>query len=210
MTTNETAPEAAADSGAATKASDAQAKAPPPVDLWDSDWDSGQYYWTVVPVAKNNAGEYQDLVVPQYACQAGNVQMFKKRSTKQSLRKYTLSSKTHRLVAGAPYITGLSSSGRLLSASSSDTAFYGVPLVAWTPSTGATLYDVEWSKKSYPWRKAGGLQTPATSALLPLKPGTWYYRVRGNNPWLPGNKKLRWSGPVRVEIAKPTFKVVGG
>ncbi len=57
-----------------------------------------------------------------------------------------------------------------------------MPLIAWTPSTGAATYDVEWSKTSYPWQKAGALQTPATSALLPLKPGTWYYRVRGNNP----------------------------
>ena len=84
-----------------------------------------------------------------------------------------------------------------------------MPLVAWTPSTGATAYDVEWSRTSYPWRKAGSLQTPATSAMLPLKPGTWFYRVRGINPMLPGSKKLRWSGPMRVQIAKPTFSVVG-
>jgi hypothetical protein len=85
-----------------------------------------------------------------------------------------------------------------------------VPLVAWTPSTGATKYDVEWSRHRYPWHKAGSIQTPATSVVLPLKPGTWYYRVRGINPWLPGNKNLRWSGSVRVKIAAPTFSVRGG
>ena len=140
---------------------------------------------------------YQDVMLPQDACQSGNVSMFKKRSTEP------------RLSAGAPYVTGLSPSGRLLSATSPQSSFYGVPLVAWTPSTGATAYDVEWSRTSYPWRKAGSLQTPATSAMLPLKPGTWFYRVRGINPMLPGSKKLRWSGPMRVQIAKPTFSVVG-
>ena len=52
------------------------------------------------------------------------------------------------------YVTGLSPSGRLLSASNSKSRFYGVPLVAWTPSTGATKYDVEWSRTSIP--VAGG------------------------------------------------------
>jgi hypothetical protein len=223
VTSNE-APRSAAsgDSSAGSSSSlassnDAKA-ALPAVDLWDSNWDSGRYYWTVVPVVDKQPAEsssspsnsqsntnggssesrYQDVIVPQDACQAGNVGTFQKRSTKP------------RLSAGAPYVTGLSPSGRLLSAASSRSSFYGLPLVAWTPSTGATAYDVEWSRTNYPWRKAGSLQTPATSALLPLTPGTWYYRVRGIDPWLPGNTKLAWSGPVRVHIARPTFSVHGG
>jgi hypothetical protein len=234
VTSNETPPDAAsgdssgsagsagnsspASSSSSSASNGEQTQGPPAVDLWDTNWNSGRYYWTVVPVVKNEApestdststgssdtnkdasgSEYQDVVVPQDACQRGNVQMFKKRSTEPQLS------------AGAPYVTGLSPSGRLLSAASSKSSFYGVPLVAWTPSTGATTYDVEWSRSSYPWQKAGSLQTPATSALLPLKAGTWYYRVRGINPWLPGNKKLRWSGPMRVQIATPTFSVVKG
>jgi hypothetical protein len=170
---------------------------PPPVDLWDSNWDSGRYYWTVVPVAWNGS-EYQDVSLPQDECQKGNVGTFQKRST------------TPQLGSGAPYVTGLSPSGRLLSASGSQRAFYGVPLVAWTPSTGATKYDVEWSRTAYPWQKAGSMTTPATSALLPLKPGTWYYRVRGIDPWLPGNHMLTWSSAVRIHIARPTFSVRGG
>jgi len=214
VTSNETPPNSESGSSASSEKTDG----PPPVDLWDTNWDSGRYYWTVVPVVKHvstdsadskptgqsdtkddaSGAEYQDLIVPQDACEQGNVQMFKKRSTEP------------RLGAGAPYVTGLSPSGRLLSAAGSKSSFYGVPLVAWTPSTGATAYDVEWSRTSYPWHVAGHLQTPATSALLRLAPGTWYYRVRGINPWLPGNKKLRWSGPMRVQIAKPTFSVSGG
>jgi hypothetical protein len=222
VTSNEAAPTTASGSGGAsssstTSASSEGTKGLPPVDLWDSNWGSGRYYWTVVPVVENKAAasaspssgqsspngassgsEYQDLIVPQDACQAGKVQMFQKRSTKP------------RLSAGAPYVTGLSPRGRLLSASGSRNAFYGIPLVAWTPSTGAIAYDVEWSRTGYPWRKAGSMQTAATSALLPLTPGTWYYRVRGIDPWLPGNHKLSWSGPVRVRIARPTFSVHGG
>ena len=84
------------------------------------------------------------------------------------------------------------------------------PLVAWTPSTGATKYDVEWSRTSNPWHAAGQMQTRGDVGVLPLTPGTWYYRVRGINPWLPKNARLRWSGPMRVQIATPTFSVAGG
>ena len=107
-------------------------------------------------------------------------------------------------------MTGLSPSGRVLSASGARSSFYGAPLVAWTPSSGATKYDLEWSRTSNPWQAAGQMRTAATSAVLPLKPGTWYYRVRGLNPWLPKNARLRWSGPMRVQIAPPTFSVAGG
>ena len=59
----------------------------PPVDLWDTDWPTGRYYWTVVPVAMvvktdgdTGAGriEYDDLDVPQDTCAAGTVASFGK------------------------------------------------------------------------------------------------------------------------------------
>ena len=89
-------------------------------------------------------------------------------------------------------------------------SFYGAALVAWTPATGAASYDIEWSRTTYPWKAAGRQQTPATSAMLPLRAGTWWYRVRGINPYLPGNQKMSWSNPVRLRIASPTFRVVRG
>jgi hypothetical protein len=190
---------------------DAKQGGAPSVDLWDNNWESGRYYWTVVPVApKETTGStddktdesssgYQDLVVPQDACQHGNVQMFKKRSVEPILSG-----------RAAPYVTGLTPAGRMLSAANSQSRFYGAPLVAWSPASGAVKYDVEWSRTSNPWHTAGHMQTAATSAVLPLTPGTWYYRVRGLDPWLPKNVKLRWSGPMRVQIAPPTFSVAGG
>ena len=69
---------------------------------------------------------------------------------------------------------------------------------------------VEWSKTEYPWRPAGHVKTPATSAVLPLQPGTWFYRVRGVNDSIPGNQNMQWSGVAKVQIAKPTFAVVKG
>ena len=84
------------------------------------------------------------------------------------------------------------------------------PAVAWKPASGAVSYDVEWSRTSYPWRPAGHQRTYSTSAMLPLSPGIWWYRVRGINPYLAGNTKLAWSTPLHVEIAKPTFSVSGG
>ena len=218
ITTNETPP--SEDSGnSKSSASGAATQGPPPVDLWDNNWEAGRYYWTVVPVekrqiAESSAGDskgssdtnkdassfvYQDLRVPQDQCQAGNVQTFKKRSTEP-----VLSGK------GVPFVTGLTPGGRTLTAVNSKSRFYGPPLVAWRPSSGATRYDVEWSKTSNPWHATGTIRTAATSAVLPLTPGTWYYRVRGLNPWLPKNARLRWSGPMRVQIAPPTFTVAGG
>ena len=47
----------------------------------------------------------------------------------------------------------------------------------------------------------------ATSALLPLQAGTWWYRVRGVNPSLTGNTKMTWSKPVKIVITNPIFNV---
>ena len=45
--------------------------------------------------------------------------------------------------------------------------------------------------------------------VLPLKPGTWYYRVRGFNYAFPtGAQQMSWSDPARIVVAKPKFRVV--
>jgi hypothetical protein len=50
-----------------------------------------------------------------------------------------------------------------------------------------------------------------TSTVLPLGPGTWYYRVRGFNYTLPtGAQQMSWSDPARIVVAKPRFQLVGG
>jgi hypothetical protein len=245
-----------------------------PVDLWDSGWPNGRFYWTVVPVRfetatpttttlaqgtapgsgsftlanasgfasgqlfrigtgatqetltiasvdatirrvvttagssyAHGAGEvvenltssldYWDQELPQDACAAGRVQSFGKGSMP--------------LVAGStsPFVSGLSPRGLLTTASSSKPSFYGTPLVAWQPALGADQYQVQWSKSKYPWVKSGERFTYATSALLPLEPGLWYYRVRGVNFSLPGSARaMSWSGPIGVRVAKPTFAVV--
>jgi hypothetical protein len=87
---------------------------------------------------------------------------------------------------------------------------YGSPLVAWKPAFGADKYEVQWSRKAYPWTKAGSMETPATSASLPLtKKGVWYYRVRGISLALPeGGRQMTWSDPTAVRISGPRFKIV--
>jgi hypothetical protein len=68
---------------------------------------------------------------------------------------------------------------------------------------------VQWSHTVYPWRTAGKTLTYSTSAVLPLGPGTWYYRVRGIDFSLPGTaQQMSWSTPTVVEVAKPTFAIV--
>jgi hypothetical protein len=252
-----------------------------PVDLWDTDWPSGGYYWTVVGVAAispgaittatgslsvvgsvsttavdgagfstgdtvliGNAGnqesativtvsgsnigfasplkfahgpgepivrtggnlQYDDLELPQDVCAAGRVKRFGKDS-EPSLT-----------AAGELFASGLSPSGKL-TAGKSSAAFYGNPLVAWTPALGASAYEVQWSKRRYPFapqpnpqnQGALGTMTLGTSVVLPLPAGTWWYRVRGFNINLPtGAQQMSWSDPSRIVVAKPKFRVVGG
>ena len=245
-----------------------------PVDLWDSGWPNGRFYWTAVPlrfetvdpkvtqlttatapgastfrvanldgftssqlvrigtgVAEETltissvdttnsqiltttaatyahpVGErvqnlsstidYWDLELPQDVCAAGRVQVFGKGSSP--------------VVAGetTPFVSGLSPKGRLTSAARATPSFYGSPLVAWRPALGADQYQVQWSKSRYPWITAGEKFTYATSALLPLEPGRWWYRVRGVNFSLPGTARaMTWSPPVGLRVTKPTFAVV--
>lgn len=158
-------------------------------------------------VVRTTAGsiEYGDLELLSDVCRAGRFARFSKNSEAS-------------LTAGGElFATGLSSKGRLISARSGST-FYGNPLVAWTPAMGATSYEVQWSKKQYPFKpepdpensNAPGTMTLGTAAVLPLTAGTWYYRVRGFDYSLPtGAQQMAWSDPARIVVAKPKFKVVG-
>ena len=253
-----------------------------PVDLWDTDWPNGGYYWTVVAVEAHSPGElttnvgvpgsavgamaipvpgafelaagdkiligtignqeaatvtsttattvtvaaalkyahgpgepvvrtggnlqYRDLELPQDVCALGRVMRFGKDSEPSLIS------------SGDLFASGLSSNGKLTSARATS-KFYGNPLVAWTPAFGAYAYEVQWSKTRYPFKpqpdpqnaNALGTMTAGTSAVLPLSPGTWYYRVRGFNFSLrTGSQQMTWSDPARIVVAKPKFRIVGG
>jgi hypothetical protein len=147
---------------------------------------------------------YRDLELPQEVCAAGRVMRFGKQSEPVLMGN------------GAPFVSGLSPSGRLSAAVRGSATFYGPPLVAWAPALGAEAYEVQWSKSAYPFRaeasgKSGtvGLQTFATSATLPLRPGSWFYRVRGINFSVPGGvNQMSWSSPVKLVVTRPRFVVV--
>jgi hypothetical protein len=192
-------------------------KGPAKVDLWDN---LGRYYAVSVPVLEIKKGAkaasqsggsqtsggkssgsvvYQDTVLPQDVCAGGHFLTFGKSSTSPVVSSH-----------GHPTASGLSPNGRLLAAASSKPSFYGSPLVTWGPASGAVGYEVQWSKSLHPWRTAGTLRTAATAANLPLTPGTWWYRVRGVNPSLPGNGLMSWSAQVPLQITRPTFGVLGG
>lgn len=183
---------------------EAASLAPPQVDLWDNGWPEQRYYWTVVPVRPRpsvtdpNALEYQDTELPQDACAAGRVFTFGKVSEAVAASG-----------GAAPYVSGLSTNGSLFTASRGRPRVYGSPLVAWRPALGADRYEVQWSKRPYPWTKVGSLETPSTAATLPLRPGRWYYRVRGISLALPdGGRQMSWSDPVLIRVARPTLRVV--
>jgi hypothetical protein len=173
------------------------------VDLWDTGWPSSRYYWTVVGVyhilTSDDKVKWYEAEVPQDTCAAGRILSFGKLS-----EPVLTASK-------APFVSGLSPDGRLQPARAKKPSFYGVPVAAWMPALGADQYEVQWSKKLYPWKAEGNVVTVATAAELPMKPGTWFYRVRGLSSTLPaGARQLAWSAPVRVKIATPRFKVIRG
>jgi hypothetical protein len=148
---------------------------------------------------------YQDTELAQDVCAAGRVQRF------------GVSSAPSLTTAQSPFATGLSATGRLVSAAKTP-AFYGQPLVAWTPALGASIYQIQWSKKAYPFvaeadpaggaAGAKGRMTFSTSMVLPLTAGTWYYRVRGFNYNLPsGVQQMGWSDAEKLVVTSPTYKL---
>ena len=185
------------------------------VDLWDSGWPSGRYYWTVIPVKvavdASGAITYRDMELPQEACASGRVGSFGKLSDPVLVADHA----TDTYAANAPYASGLSTDGKLVAAAKPTPKFYGTPLVAWLPALGAASYEVQWSSSLYPWKTAGSVTTFGTSTLLEQggkgpKPGTWYYRVRGVDPFVPGAlKAMTWSDPVKIVVSQPVFRVVG-
>ena len=156
------------------------------------------------PVTRTSGNiQYQETELPQDACAAGRVLRFGKES------EPALAS------GGESFASGLTPTGKTRSAAGR-AAFYGAPLVAWTAALGAELYAVQWSRKSQPFTPepdpasgALGMMTLNTSAVLPLTPGTWYYRVRGYDFSLPtGAQTMSWSDPQQIVATRPTFAVV--
>jgi hypothetical protein len=172
------------------------------VDLPDVDSSSTRYYWTVVPVGievdEQGTFTYYDAESPQDACESGRVGSFGK------------ASRPVITAAGTPYVSGLSPRGRLLAQAGGRPVVYSTPLVAWKPVVGATGYEVQWSRTKYPWRARGSAMTFATSSVLKLDAGAWYYRVRGLNAAQIGTPAMAWSAPVAVKIVRPTFRVSAG
>jgi hypothetical protein len=190
--------EAASSSAASTAEPGAVAAAK--VDLPDVDFPSTRYYYTVVGVdVKTDAGgtvKYVEAELPQDVCQAGRVLSFGKKS------------RAVRTSAPAPLVLGLSPQGKLLGAKSLRPVVYSAPLVTWLPATGATAYEVQWSRTSYPWKASGKQVTYATSAVLQLPTGKWYYRVRGLNQAQLRKAEMTWSAATPVIVASPKFRLV--
>ncbi len=167
----------------------------PPVNLWDVDWPSAGYYWTVVGAAEIGPNTYEDLELAQDVCAAGRVQ------------RLGISSAPSLTARQGAFASGLSSSGRLVSAAHTR-KFYGEPLVAWTAALGASNYEIQWAHHRYPFRVRGVRYTFSTSAILPLKPGKWWYRVRGFDYNLPtGAQQMAWSKPTKIVVTAPKFRV---
>ena len=170
--------------------------------IWDNDWPESRYYWTVVPaiprITPDNTVEYNDVAFAEDNCQAGDVISFGKTSA-PAIEK----------ASGVPYVSGMVASGAIQGAQTDRPQFYGRVVVAWRPAPGATRYQVQWSRKADPFTPAGSKRTPSTSALLNLKTGVWYYRVRGIDRSLPTNNRgMSWTDAQYLKISPRTFTVL--
>ena len=172
--------------------------------LWDTDSDDGRYYWTAVPavprITPEDTVEYHDVEFGEDMCQAGQIGIFRKTSEPVIER-----------TNGVPFLSGMTTTGRIAGASNDRPRFFGRVAVAWKPAPGATRYQVQWSKKAVPFRPVGGLTTPSTAALINPDPGVWHYRVRGLDMSLPTrNRGMSWSDVQYVKIEPRTFAVKRG
>lgn len=157
------------------------------------------------PLVRTNGNiRYRETELAQDTCAAGRILRFGKES-EPSLT-----------AGGDAFASGLTPRGKLASAQDVP-SFYGAPLVAWTTALGAEVYAVQWSRSAKPFKAetdpatgAIGMMTLNTSAVLPLEPGTWFYRVRGYDYSLPQKAQaMSWSDPQRIVVTRPTFAVVG-
>jgi len=184
------------------------------IELPDSGWPTGRYWWTVVPVliwdvipsgssssSPSDTVEYHDAELPQDACQSGRVWSFSLRSAPVTTA-----------VGDRPYASGLAVGQRLVAAATRAPSFARLPLITWKPALGAQSYEIQLSRRRYPWSAVKSATSPVTSAVLPLSAGdrgTWFYRVRGVNPNLPANaQKMTWSNPVEIRISGNVFSVI--
>lgn len=170
--------------------------------IWDNDWPESRYYWSVVPavptVPPEGGLEYHDLAFGEDNCQAGAVLPFGKTSAPAIER-----------ASGVPHLSGMVRNGAIQGAKRTRPSFYGRVVVAWRPAAGAARYQVQWSRRADPFTPAGSVKTPSTSALLNLKKGVWYYRVRGIDSSLPTNNRgMTWSDPQYVKILPRTFRLL--
>jgi hypothetical protein len=141
--------------------------------------------------------EYRDVELPQYRCQAGEVQGFRRTSDA------VVESQN-----GIPYVSGRAGDGSVRPARTRRPSFFEQVLVAWKPAPGARRYEVQWSRTASPWRTAVTRETAGNAAQFKLTPGVWYYRIRGLDPTVPGAKDgMSWSSRQYVRIRPRTFVV---
>jgi hypothetical protein len=169
--------------------------------LWDLDWPSARYVWTVVPavpvLTPDDEVYYKDVVFPEDMCAEGKVISFGKTSEVVTTSE-----------SGVPFASGLAPSGKVVAASAQVPKFFQRIVIAWKPAVAATKYEVQFSKNKNAWNTLKRKFTVGTQLQVRLTPGTWYYRVRGLDLSLPGRPGLTWSDPVEITMVAPTFTVV--
>jgi hypothetical protein len=216
-----------AEVGSAGKTSSSSSSSPSPsaasqaaeVDLWDSGWPSGRFYWTVVPVSVQDAKLPTTSVPPAPASGSSSTTTTTTTSTGsdsgsggptalpiiyhdmavpqdscQAGLGMSFGKVSEPVVtsSGRPFLSGVGPTGRTVAAAGANPVVFASPIAAWQPVIGASKYQIEMSRTLYPWHAAKAVGTPATSVVLPVTKydaGVWYYRVRGFNESLPAGAR---------------------
>ena len=172
------------------------------VDLPDVDSSSTRYFWTVVPVGINvdEDGTFSYL---RRRVAAGRVRVRPHGQLRQAVATcdhgsgYAL--RLRALAEGTPACPGGTAPGRLL-----DSARRVAPRRRCDGVRGSVV------ALEVPVASAGSAGTYATSTVLQLGAGVWYYRVRGLNAAQVGTPAMTWSAPVAVKVVRPTFQITRG
>ena len=170
----------------------------PKVDLPDLNFPTTRYYWTVVPVVltedATGALEYQ---TPRSRRTHAQPAFDELRQGERPVPRQLRQRRTSRVSRPAADSSPRSRTSRSSTARRS-----------WRGSRRRRRrsYEVQWSPTLYPWRPAGTKATFSTATVLNLKPGHWYYKVRGLNAGALRIPFMRWSAPVQLTVARPTFR----
>ena len=185
-----------------------RSEGPAPVDLWDSNWPTGRYYWTVVPVtrhlkstrrtsASEPGKEAEQRGYTRMRAASGRLPGGRRRRVREEERRPAGLGERY-----VPFATGLSPDGRLLSASGQRALLLRRRPGRVDSRNGRGRR----TTSSGAARRTRGEGRPARRPsrrrrCFRSRPAHGGIGCAGSTRTLPGNQKMSWTNPVKLQIA---------